>query len=310
MKRLSVAVSLDVEEEGLFSGRYRTREVPLLNLASLSRLEPLLDLGVRPTFFCAYPVFISGCGQLRPFFAVAEIAAHLHYWNTPPLSDAAEQLTVVPARELTAEAYAAKLQNLLAAGEACTGQAIKSFRMGRWDLHRFMLPLIARMGICCDASVRPLHWRQDNGCGPDHFDAPADPYYVETEAGKILEVPLTVLPLFRWLRYVPPRFLPRFTHWGVLALLSIYHPLWLLQLTTILHVQRGGSVLSLTWHSSEMMAGGAPHMPDDATVQSFLAKMSAYCRWLMARYDVEWVHMADLWGRNFPTRTTSADWAV
>ena len=51
-----LAVSLDVEEEGLFGGQYARRDYSTANTASLTRLAPLYERGVRPTLFCAHSV--------------------------------------------------------------------------------------------------------------------------------------------------------------------------------------------------------------------------------------------------------------
>ena len=85
-----VAVSLDVEEEGLFTGQYARRAYTVANTACLKRLDPLCEQGVRPTLFCAYSVFRDAAARrelarLRDTFG-AEIGAHLHHWNTPPLT--------------------------------------------------------------------------------------------------------------------------------------------------------------------------------------------------------------------------------
>ena len=86
---LYLAVSLDVEEEGLFGGRYARRAPRVTNTAQLSRLAPLLERGVRPTLFCAHSVLADPASRailarLRDASG-AEIGAHLHHWNTPPL---------------------------------------------------------------------------------------------------------------------------------------------------------------------------------------------------------------------------------
>jgi hypothetical protein len=69
-------------------------------------------------------------------------------------------------------------------------------------------------------------------------------------------------------------------HWGALALLPVYHPLWAMKAVTKRHLARGGRVLSLTWHSSEMMPGATPHMPDTSAVERFLGKIRNYLYWL------------------------------
>ncbi|MDE7241721.1 glycosyl transferase family 1 [Desulfovibrio sp.] len=292
---LAVVLSLDVEEEGLFGGRYACTNPPVRNTAGLDRLAPLLERGARPTLFCAHSVLTDAASRrmlarLRDDHG-AEIGAHLHHWNTPPLTPeaaAAGTLTRVPAAAVPQELLAAKLKTLFAAGADFQGAPLTSFRMGRWDAHARLWPLLAELGVRCDASVRPLHRGKDALSGPDHFDAPADPYWLGRGEGRLLEMPLTVTPLFSWLpglaRALPPgaaaAMRASLSQWGALALLPVQHPLSLLKLTTLLHAARGGQALSLTWHSSEMFPGGAPHMPDEAAVTRFLAKMCAYVDWL------------------------------
>ena len=308
---LTLVLSLDVEEEGLFGGRYACRAPGVRNTAALLRLAPLLGRGVRPTLFCAHSVLTDAASRrvlarLRDDHG-AEIGAHLHHWNTPPLTPEAAaapggMLTRVPAAAVPRELMAAKLATLFQAAEAFQGAPVTSFRMGRWDLHAPLWPLLAEHGVRCDASVRPLHRGKDSVAGPDHFDAPADPYWVDAGRARILEMPLTVTPLFPWLPGLS-RALPAgagaamqagLRHWGALALLPVEHPLALLKLTALLHAARGGWVLSLTWHSSELFPGGAPHVPDEATVTRFLAKMCAYVDWLAESFDLRFRTLAEL----------------
>ncbi|MDR2744917.1 MAG: glycosyl transferase family 1, partial [Desulfovibrio sp.] len=227
-----------------------------------------------------------------------------HHWNTPPLAasppaNAADISTAgIPESVLSA-----KLANLLAAAGDFCGERPTSFRMGRWDIRRAHWPLLARAGIACDASVRPLHCHPS---GPDHFAAPANPYRIPAAGTSIFEVPLTVTPLFRSL----PRRLERLAakapgrlgplaraalkNWGALALLPVYHPLWLMQLVTRIFAARGGTVLSLTWHSSEMMPGGAPHVPDAAAVDGLLHKIYRYVHWVYENFSARACTMREL----------------
>lgn len=311
-ERVWLAVSLDVEEEGLFCGRYARRHVSTANTAALDRLTPLCRAGVRPTLFCAHSVFRdpASCAVLARMRdeCGAEIGAHLHHWNTPPLSltDDGASLpdweTSVPAACLSPELFAAKLETLLEAGRAALGERPVSFRMGRWDLHAPHWESLARAGVTTDASVRPLHCGKSACAGPDHFDAPSSPYWVAAGGYRVFELPLTVTPLRPWLpgllRRLPDRpglaLRAGFSHWGALALLPVYHPLWLMRLVTSLYVSRGGRLLSLTWHSSELQPGATPHLPDAAAVDRLLRNISAWLEWLRATYDVRCGTMDEL----------------
>lgn len=294
---ISVAVSLDVEEEGLFRGRYACRNVSIANAAALIHLEQFIRRGVRPTLFCAYPVLTNteACGHLARLLPNVEIGAHLHHWNTPPLVAEAEKsafLFSVPSRVVPLDLFDEKLRNTLAAGENFCGRPLTSFRMGRWDIHGYMFPILAKNGITVDASVRPFHNLLP--LGPDHFHAPRDPYLVHTDYGDILEVPLTVSPLTNAFSKLPAPLTGSLRHWGCLALLPVEHPLWLMRLTTSLHIRRGGRVISLAWHSSEMYPGGNPRLASQADIDAFLIKISCYLDWLENNFNIAYVNMTQL----------------
>ena len=125
------------------------------------------------------------------------------------------------------------------------------------------------------------------------------------EGKHIFEVPLTVTPLLRplpkMLRALPdgPDSWGRavrasLRHWGALALLPVEHPLWAMRAVTSLFAARGGRVLSLTWHSSEMLPGGAPHLPDAASVERLMTKIEIYLDWLHAHWEVRCLTMDGL----------------
>jgi len=289
---VELVLSIDVEEEGLFRGAYARRNPSVRNVAALMRLSPILEEFDLPvSLLCTHSVFAdaAACRVLADMCARrrVEIGAHLHHWNTPPLGadSAAGQGYESPGR-LPETLLAARVASLFAAGRTFLGKPLTSFRMGKWDLHRRHWPLLAEAGVLVDASVRPLHYAAH---GPDHFDAPGDPYVVPVRGRAILEAPLTCMPLCACLRRLRPssgvggvrrRLAASVQKWGVLALLPAYHPLWVMQAVTKRRLTQGGRVLSLTWHSSEMMPGATPHLPDAPAVERFLEKIRSYLRWL------------------------------
>ncbi len=303
--QVSLCLSLDVEEEGLFIGSYGVTSTPVDNLAHLHRLRPLCEMGVRPTLFCAWPVLqddtawshIASMAERYPL----EVGCHLHHWNTPPLSvDAASCVHRVPSALVNDDIFAAKLDTVLEQARLRTGSRPTSFRMGRWDLHVRHWRLLARAGILADASVRPLHAGNASNLGPDHFDAPqTTPYLVRTEHGVIFEAPLTVTsllpPLTAMVRSTGSTGLKAsLQHWGALALLPVYHPLWAMKAITSLSISRGCSCIMLTWHSSEMMPGGNPRLPDEASIDLFMRKCAAWLTWLQDKYAVTCVTLDEM----------------
>lgn len=322
-EKLLVLVSLDVEEEGLFSGRYPRSGLRLGNVARLRRLAPLsLDLGLPLTLFCAWSVFADReaarhVAWMRDHCG-AEVGAHLHHWSTPPQTAQGDGRPEAAAN-LAPDLLQARLDSLLAAGAAFQGGPLTSFRMGRWDLSAKLLPLLASSGIITDSSICPL--RAVPG-GPDHFFAPADPYWVKMANGsRILEAPITQLPLFRFL----PRLWERvsgfsglskdlYHFFGALSVNPFWHGQKIMRLATRLHAARGGRVINLFWHSSEMLPGASPHAPTEEAVDAMLAKIRAYLTWLVETYDVRGVAATELatgaWSRAFPERelVPGQDW--
>lgn len=325
-EKLFALLSVDVEEEGLFSGLYDQAMPSIRNTRYLERLRPFIERGMRPTLFCAYSAFADAptlkiLEMLRDRHGV-EIGAHLHHWNTPPWPGKNENgfssvLKSVPACRISNDLLDAKLHNLFQAANTFQGAPVTTFRMGRWDLHANHWPLLRRNGVETDASVRPLHCGRVSESGPDHFAAPANPYMVPCDGGSILEVPLTATPLFPLLGRVlaPPQMPFRSTlrHWGALAIWPIQQPLWLMKLATKLYVERGGRTVQLTWHSSEMMPGGAPHMPDEHAVNNFMRKTLAYMDWLQTKFSPSFAAIGDLkeeLGARAPVIYGPGDWSA
>ena len=108
---MKLAVTIDVEEEGLFKSRYDSCHATVNNLSKLVLLDPIFrDLGIRPTLLLSYQVV-----RAKPHHDLilqlndkwkGEIGAHLHPWNTPPLSANSKGMLVpseaIPRQILTA----------------------------------------------------------------------------------------------------------------------------------------------------------------------------------------------------------------
>ena len=305
MTPLRVVLSIDVEEEGLFGGAYARSDVSVRNVGWLEQLVPLLQRTQLPvTLLCAHSVFtdVVACRALDAVRRACrvEIGAHLHHWNTPPLSlPPADGGAYESAGSVPEELMREKLHTLFCAGKAFAGHSLTSFRMGRWDMHRAHWPLLAQCGVKVDASVRPLHCGPAGSAAPDHYFAPCTPYWVDAGGAELLEMPLTCVPLIpgggRVLGGVPA---VRHTvqKWGALAVLPVYHPLWAMRAITRCMIAQGVNVLSLTWHSSEMMPGGAPHIPDIAAVRRLLTRIGDYLLWLRRHWDVRGLTLEEMRG--------------
>lgn len=301
---LSVVVTLDVEEEGLFSGRYRRRNATVKNVGNLERLAPLSDeLGFPLTLLCAHTVFTdaAACRVLETMRDRhgAEIGAHLHHWSTPPFEDDAEFCGGAPARThtLDPELLEARLVSLLEAGRAFQGAPIRSFRMGRWDLKSPLFPMLARNGIRTDSSICPL--RVYKG-GADHFLAPYQPYWPLGTDTPFLEVPVTQIPLFSFLPrlwqklYGPTDRRDNFHFLAALSASPFWHNDAVMRLCVRLLRMRHGTVLCLFWHSTEIWPGGSPAVPDAAAVEHVLRRVRSFLTWLRSNFPVQGLTLSGL----------------
>ncbi len=309
---LRVVIAIDVEEEGLFRDRYPSRNLSTTNVAALERLAPLTDeLGFPLTLLCTHAVLadararsvVSGMGRHHG----AEIGAHLHHWHTPPLHDLAHASP--SAAKVPADLMAAKVRTLLDLCAETSGRPATSFRQGRWDLRPELWPVLARAGVRVDSSIHPLRFPRG---GPDHFLAPTQPFRVSVDGSEILEMPICVAPLMPGLgqgvHFLASRLgeahglplLRTFPHWGFMPLKPVWHGLAYLQAATRLLVLQGGRVLSLTWHSSEMMAGCAPHLPTQDHVERLLRRIRLFLEWLAATFPVRGLTLEDLAREDMP----------
>lgn len=297
---MKLVVSIDVEEEGLFRGRHPRRPAGVANVAHLRRLEPLLDdFGMPPTLLVAHAV--AAAPECRDILLDwrgrrgAEIGAHLHPWSTPPFDAPGDDGPADP-DALPEAALRAKLDALLETVGTLAGGRPLSFRMGRYHLTPTVARLAVAAGIRVDASVVPL--RTEPG-GPDGFDAPAEPYRIETPAGPLQEVPLTVIPLApalargwsRAARTLPAaarqRGLAAFRRFGAVGVQPAWFTLPMMKRAARLHADRGGSVLHMHLHSSELMPGATPAFRSGADVDRLVARIRAFTAWAVGALSVE-----------------------
>jgi len=312
---LAVVVSLDVEEEGLFCGAYPRQGGGLTNIPLLRRLEFLpREYDLPLTLLCDYPVLTHtpSLGVIAELLGRTdgELGAHLHPWNTPPFPEMPWP-EPVPTSVMPLSTFRAKLETLQTAVQAASGHPAASFRMGRWNLFKRAMAVLPDVGILVDSSVAPL--RHVPG-GPDHFLAPADPYWTGIggpNGKRLLEAPTTQVPLLpgsprlthALARRLPGRagdiLLGTFMKTLTLGVNPVWMPEATMRLATLAHARRGGRALTLFWHSSEMLPGASPHFPDQAAVDAFLAKIRRFAAWLRRTFPVRGTTLRALAGPEF-----------
>ncbi|MFH0824506.1 MAG: hypothetical protein V2B18_17260 [Pseudomonadota bacterium] len=307
---MKLVVSIDVEEEGLFSGQYPERDVPVENVPCLMKLDTLFrDQGIRPTLLISYQAaakprlgeFLAGLKELWG----AEIGAHLHHWNTPPFEPSPYRQPV-PSELMSEDLLTAKLDTLIGTLQRMGSEPI-SFRMGRFNMGPRMFSVLQRSSIKVDSSVAPM--RREYG-GPDHIPAPTDPYYPDAAdirrpgGSRILEVPITVLPLIPRLGGLLERLERRVGAREQTARFAQYVGSVAIQPTALgparlraaswEHQRRGGRLITLFFHSSELMPGGCREHATEHDVDRFLKKLGSYLSWLRGTLKAESITLSEV----------------
>jgi hypothetical protein len=309
---MKLVVSIDVEEEGLFSGHYAQENVAVTNVDALSVLDPVFsDLGIHPTMVATYQVLSrpEHLGALQELCARwhGELGAHLHHWNTPPIIPAPTHKPS-PCDSLPEDILSEKLENLLALMRNA-GEIPASFRMGRFNMTGRMFKILERTSVLADGSVAPM--RKSFG-GPDHLAAPVDPYFADPSDprrpgnSRILEIPMTILPIPERVGAALARldekapFLSGAIAWAAERLFSLpAQPFWTglnrLKAAVRLHGRRGGKVLSVFMHSSELAPGSSPISPTTERIEELVARLRAYLEWLVDDLGAQSVTMRELY---------------
>ncbi len=295
-----VLVTVDTEEDNWFPAR---DGVTNANIPGLMRLQAVLDnYKLRPTLLTTWqvardPRAMEVVLRLRDERG-AEIGAHLHPWNTPPLDEAFGPETF-GLRRLPADLQARKLTSLTEALESATGARPSSFRAGRWSLGTAGAAVLVRAGYRTDSSVLPYLYWYDVEDSPNYHRAPPFPWRmdgrrpVESPAPDgVVEIPPTV-GFSRWpwrpwasidrvLQSSPARML----HFvGILARLKAIEKLALSpevngaeQMLALARVAlaHGVPVLNVFLHSGALTPGHTPYVNSEAELHRFLGDLDRF----------------------------------
>lgn len=284
---LAVLVGVDTEADDQWSEAGR-RALEVSNAERLPALQALFDsFGVRPTYLVTHEMATREPARsiLRELLRSGrcELGAHLHPWSSPPYRE--EDLAGRYPHQLPTELLERQLRELTEAVERELGARPVSYRAGRHGFDERSLRILEALGYRVDSSVDPLFNERRKG-GRVFAGAPLEPYHPDPRdvrrpgASRLLEIPvsaatLPALPkpmeaLYARLDPIPYR--------GMLKRLGL-RPVWLRPSYSSLPdacalagrlAARGASCLNFLFHSSELLPGGSPYHPDEASVGRFL----------------------------------------
>jgi peptidoglycan/xylan/chitin deacetylase (PgdA/CDA1 family) len=285
--QVTLFVGIDTEADDQWSAQGR-RELAVRNAERLPALQALFDrFGVRPVYFVTWEMAStdSSAGVLRSLAAGGrcEIGSHLHPWSMPASHEANPTAHTFP-HNLPPETLERQLDELTGCIETRLGVRPRSYRAGRNGFDHRSLPVLEKLGYTVDSSVDPLFNERRKG-GMVFAGAPLAPYrpdYADVRrpgASRILEIPISAATIPALPRPAEALFttLPPLPYRGLLRRLGL-RGAWLRpsysslddmrRLATRLAARVG--VLNIAFHSSELLPGGSPYTPDEASVARFL----------------------------------------
>lgn len=194
-----IIVTIDTEEEGLWSGRFESHGATAANVQRVMPFQRICeDLGVAPTYLVNSPVVEdpAAVALLRPLQERerAEIGTHIHPWNTAPEAGGYDARSSYLCN-LPLDLQRLKLETVTHQIESAFGRRPTSFRAGRYGLDGAGAALLADLGYMVDSSVCPFTDYSADG-GPDFRGAPCHPYWAGADlrrpaaTGRLLEVPV------------------------------------------------------------------------------------------------------------------------
>jgi peptidoglycan/xylan/chitin deacetylase (PgdA/CDA1 family) len=290
--RPAVLAVVDTEADDQWSAAGR-REMSVRNADRLPALQELFGRhGVRPTYVVTWEMATrpESAAVLKSLAATGrcEIGTHLHPWSSPPFRPEDLAAHTYP-HNLPPELLETQIAELTSAIETNLGVRPTTYRAGRNGFDGRTLPVLERLGYTVDTSVDPLFNERTKG-GMVFAGAPLDPYHPDYAdvrrqgASKILEIPISAATLpglpnpieavYARLKPIPWR--------GALRRLGV-RPVWLRPSYSALPDMtafadrlraRGAPCFNVIFHSSEVLPGGSPYTPDEASVARFLSDLS------------------------------------
>jgi glycosyltransferase involved in cell wall biosynthesis len=327
---ITILTSVDTEEDNWDPARER---ITVENIRELPRLDRLFErLGIRATYFTTHKVAETRwCMEMLRGLADAgraEIGAHLHPWNTPPVA-----LALTPRNtmlgNLPVDLQRAKVDALTALLASGLSERPYTFRAGRWGLTGATAGVLIDAGYRVDSSVTPFRsWAAEDGFS--HIDAPINVYRlngrgdhrVAAPDGALIEVPLSwgythgawgaLTAVNRFVTRPVPRRL------GLEGLVKMMHVVNHLVLSPEVEevgemerlaaelIGRGARHLHLTFHSPSLVPGLSPFASTAREVDALYARIAGLIERIAARAPVRFATVGEAGALLAPARAEPA----
>jgi len=189
-------VTIDTEEDFDWAAPFARIGYGLASVPALADCQSYFArAGVKPIYLVDWPIVaddravaILGAAQAS---GACDIGAQLHPWVTPPHDEDVNARNSYTGN-LPADLQRAKMTALRDAIRDRFDTSPTVYRAGRYGLGADTATMLAELGFRCDTSVRSgFDYRA--GHGPDYRAAPLQPWWVRTNAGAVLEMPVTTV---------------------------------------------------------------------------------------------------------------------
>jgi peptidoglycan/xylan/chitin deacetylase (PgdA/CDA1 family) len=295
-------ITVDTEGDNIWA---KPRAVTTRNAEYLPRFQELCEkYGLRPTYLVNWEM--ANAPAFREFGravlarGTGEIGMHLHAWDSPPVTPLTDDdVQYAPYLIEYPEArIREKVKVMTDTLEGVFGVKMRSHRSGRWAFNETYARILVEHGYQVDCSVTPhVSWKFCAGDpagsgGTDYTDFPETAYFVDlTDIRRpgdspLLELPVTIVRTRRYARALEAvRAGVARSFYGTLVLRKLFpYYLWLMptgrngdDLRRVLAVARreGRPYVEMALHSSELMPGGSPKLPDPPSIDRLYADLEA-----------------------------------
>lgn len=291
----SFIITIDTEGDNLWAS---PKDIRTQNADYVDRFQRLCEeFGFKPTWLTNYEMAMNDkfveFGKAAVRRGSAEIGMHLHAWNSPPITPLTEDdFKWLPYLvEYPCDVVEEKVAFMTSLLSDRFEMAPQSHRAGRWAFNAHYARMLVKYGYKVDCSVTPhVSWKETLGDpkgqgGTDYTHFPETPYFLDlddiSKAGDspLLEVPTTVIPSPLY-KYAPWAYstkgLKRFAWRYQPKLIWLYPDGTNLQhmIRSVRHaVKTRAPYIEFIIHSSELMPGGSPHLPDKASIEGLYSDL-------------------------------------
>jgi len=308
-QKMFLIVSIDTEED---MPNWRPQKTTTTNnILCLPRLQKLFrKYSIAPTYLVNQPV-LENDASVNVIRQLAqdekcEIGAHLHSWNTPPLSEEEEQGQATYLSNQSLARKKEKLKNFTKVFQQKLGFLPTSYRAGRYGFCSQSAMILSELGYTIDSSIAPLmDFGADNG--PNFRGHTLQPFWLKTQCHrKLLELPVTIDLVHRFPTQFPELYfqIPDWTKIkGVFHRLNFARLLWLRPTTyTVQEMKQLADhvltrlqipVINIMFHSSEICPGASPYNTTEQDVKEFFVRLETIFSYLMPQKKLHSVTLSE-----------------